>query len=169
MKKALEQLIENFEKIGAFNLVEMADKRKEAISYLQSQARTYTTHVCKIMLWGNQNPEWLKDWSDEVYNYLTNVAGVVLKNNSRLKEKFYLTEFFFKYLEKSWELETRLRTTKHNFRQKENYPEPNYLIDHSLLYKKYEKFVEIVAPMVVHNALDYKQIIKACRMLSEVV
>lgn len=143
-------------------LDEMSDTRKDAIEYLKSQARPYTEHVCKLMLWGD-NEEWVKDWSDEIWNYISSVDGVILRGNKRLKKKDYLDNFFFKYLEADWELAHRLKRVGNTFVQRDGYPESKTIINTTRAYDVYRDFVNIITHKMENDDLTYSDVINLCR------
>lgn len=147
------------------NLFEMARSREKAIRELNHLAVPYITHVCKIMLWGNQSEQWLKDWSDEIFNYLEQITSITLKNNKRLKEKDYLNEFFYICCEADWELQNKLKSNINAYTKKDKYPEPSFVVNPKELFSKYLKFIESVIPQVVSGDLEYDQIILSCRIL----
>lgn len=144
-------------------LIEMSDNRAEAIDYLKSQSRPYTQHICKILLWGSQNEQWLKDWSDEVYNYITNVNDVILKGNKRLKLRDYEVNFIYKNISSDWELERRLEQTKSYFIQKDNYPEPEY-VNSYVAFNKYNKFANEILQMINNDNINYKRVLNICKL-----
>lgn len=145
-------------------LNEMGMNRNAATQYLVSQSVPFATHICKIMLWGSQSEEWLKDWSDEVFNYCTNVAGTDLPKGKRLKEKDYLEFFFLAPLGSFNELQRKLRNIEKTFIQKENYPKSELVIT-DYLYRIYLKFVDSIIDDVVDDNIDYRDFIEKCRVL----
>lgn len=142
------------------SIFEMADSRSRAIQRLEGLADTYTEHVCKLFLWGDQDPKWRKDWTDEIYNYIFKVANIELKGNKRLKEKDYLEFFFFKYME-DWEFPKKLNANNHHFRDRYKYPKADY-VNAEKAYEQYKKFVKKVVDSVVQNKVFYEEIKRLC-------
>lgn len=151
------------------SIFETANSRARAIQRLEDLADTYTEYVCKLFLWGDcklflwgdQDPEWRKDWTDEIYNCIFKIANIELKGNKRLKEKDYLEFFFFKYME-DWEFPKKLNATNHYFRDRYNYPKANY-VNAEKAYEQYKEFVKKVIGSVVQNKVFYKEIKRLCR------
>ena len=161
-----ERIADKFHEILLeFALNEMGRSRSAATQYLVSQSVPFATHVCKIMLWGNQSEQWLKDWSDEMFTYCKNVAETSLLKGKRLKREDYINHFFNGPIGDSKELKSKLVNNKKLFIQRDKYPEPNYLINANILYEKYVEFVKAVLDMVADNNMDYHQFLKACELL----
>ena len=114
-----------------------------------------------MFLWSDQNKEWQKDWADEIYNYIRQISGIVLKGNKRLKRKDYEQFFFFHCLEAEWEFSFRIDSASKHFQDFENYPTPSQ-IDVESSYNRYKEFVNLVLQDVERQCVDYHKVQSLC-------
>lgn len=141
-------------------IFEFADSRADAIQDLRGLSKPYTDHVCKLFLWGDQNQDWRKDWTEEIYNYLTEIADIELKGNKRFRKEDYMKFFFFKYME-DWEFPKKLNSVNRRFCDKNKYPKANY-VNTEKAYEQYKKFVESIIDNVVQNKVFYEDVKQFC-------
>ena len=138
-------------------LNEFSDSRKDAIADLRGLAKPYTTHICKLILWGNQSIDWQNDWIDEIYSYIEQVGYIRIKSKTgMLKPQDYLTSFFFKYFEDLSEFKTRLTQTKNSFQFK-GYPVPN-TVDIETVYNLYVQLCYNLVKLIQPNLIDYEKV-----------
>lgn len=126
--------------IYKFKYNEMAIKRKLAISKIFDLSYQFSRHICKIIIWGKLNNEWLKDWSDEIFNYLEQVSSIEIKDG-KLKDKDYLDNFFLAYLGSKEELAKMLNKVYKFHIAKDDYPKVQFSNDEQLIYNKYTLLV----------------------------
>ena len=149
-------------------LSEMAETRNDAIEYLVNQSRPFYKHVCKIMLWGNQNDEWFEHWSDEIYHFIKNADDIILKGNKRLKRKDYEKYFFFFFFLSSCKLEVRLKQIIDEFTQRNNYPEQDY-VDIKQAHQSFLIFVKNILDLMEQRQLTFNAVMEECKQLKEIV
>jgi hypothetical protein len=142
-------------------IFEFASERKYAIQELRNLSRPFAEHVCKLFLWGSQNEDWKKDWSEEIWNYISQASSILLKGSKRLKASDYKENFFACRIEAEWEMEKRLESTAFHFQDGEGYPAPN-TVNAEDAYKQYKEFVNQIMPSILNNKVRLSEVKDLC-------
>jgi hypothetical protein len=141
---------------------EFAMERNRAEMKLSGLDHTFSKHVCKLFLWGNQNENWKKDWSEEIWNYLDQIKDITLKpSNKTPKPKFYQDGFFFTYLGSVDELDNMLVNTARNLIECHDYP-PASFVNSKQAYKSYLLFVDEIIKRIQYHELKEGFVLDAC-------
>jgi hypothetical protein len=138
---------------------EFAMERNRAEMKLSGLDYPFSEHVCKLFLWGSQNEDWKKDWSEEIWNYLKQIKDIRLKPSN--KSKFYQDGFFFTYLGSANELNDMLANTARDLVRCHNYP-PASFVDSKQAYKSYLLFVDVVLERIQYHELEEEFVLNAC-------
>jgi hypothetical protein len=143
-------------------LNEHAKDRRHAEIRLDGLSYAFSEHVCKLFLWGNQNEDWKKDWSEEIWNYLKQVKELRLKPNNKMpKPKFFEEFFFFSDLGSIEEMDSLLTTAAHNLSRNHEYPNASF-VNPKDAYVRYLDFVQYILAKIQNKSLDEQHVIDAC-------
>lgn len=147
------------------SIFEFADNREQAIKTVRGLSFTFSEHICKIFLWGSQNENWLKDWSDEIWDYLHQISEIKFKSSKkRPKAEFFQEYFFFPYLETADEMNEMLMSVERACQDKDNYPKATIVYAH-IAHEKYLKFVVELSTQLQNGTVRYKNVLELCKDL----
>jgi hypothetical protein len=140
---------------------EFADSKERAFQVIRGLAHPFSIHVCKLFLWGNQNEDWKKDWSEEIWNYLSQIKDIRLKpSNKTPKPKMYLEGLFDPFLETAEQMDYMLQTVAKDCID-EGYPIASHVCSDEA-FKSYRKFVNEVQDRIQNHALSREFVLDAC-------